>query len=242
MADFLLLHGMNVGAWEWERVIPALQSDPRTGKVIAPNMPGRGPGGPPDLSTIRLRDYTATAIAALREHDLRDVIVVGHSGGGIYLQATVAAEPERVRRLVFLCAAIPERGRNILHRQPLPVGLFYRLLLWVRRADRRGIVPSRRLARFALCHTLRPEDCEPVLDRLVPEPQALLVDRIDWPADRVRVPATYILTNRDRVIRPHDQGRMAVSLPRVEVIRLDAGHADPVVYPEWLVALLLSYA
>jgi pimeloyl-ACP methyl ester carboxylesterase len=111
------------------------------------------------------------------------------------------------------------------------------------RAGRRGIVPSRRLARRGLCQTLEPEDCEQMLARLVPEPQALLMDALDWDPGPLRgVPATYIQTLQDRVIRPKDQLRMARTVAGVEIVPLPAGHADPVLYPERLVALLLQDA
>ena len=242
MADFLLLHGMSVGAWEWEHVVRALKADPRAGKVIAPDMPGRGPGRPDDLNTVRLREYTATAVAALRDNDLHDTIVVGHSGGGCYLQAAVAAEPQRVRRMVFLCSAVPERGHSLLDLQPQPLRAIVRALLWLNRSGRRGIVPSRRLARRAMCHDIPPSECDDLIRRLVPEPQALLLDRITWPAERVTAPATYILTTQDRVIRPKDQQRMAGNVPNAQIVRFRMGHARPVVEPDQLVSLLLEYA
>src|SRR4051794_17739004 len=102
MSDFLLLHGMAEGAWAWERLIPRLQADPRAGTVLAPDFPGRGPHRPDDLQTIPLTDYLRTILDCLRTHDLRDVVLVGHSAGGICLQAAAAAEPERIRRMVFL--------------------------------------------------------------------------------------------------------------------------------------------
>lgn len=239
MTDILLLHGMCVGSWEWERVVPLLEADPRAGKVVAPDFPGRGPDRSDDLSRIRLRDYLATGMRALREHDLREVIIVGHSGGGVTMQALAAAEPERVRRLIFLCAAIPQRGKSLLDLQPQPLRTFSRLWLWLL-ARRRGIVPNRRLARRALCHDLRPEDCQ-ISDQLVAEPRALLTDRIDWPAERVRVPATYIHTTLDRVVRPKDQLRMARSVPGIEIVRMASGHAYPVIYPEQLVEIVLRH-
>jgi pimeloyl-ACP methyl ester carboxylesterase len=243
MVDLLLLHGMNVGGWEWERVQAALAADPRAGRVVAPDMPGRGASRPRDLSGIRLQDYVTAAAGALRDHNLHDTVVVGHSGGGIYLQAVVAAEPERVRRMVFLCAAIPRRGHSMLEWQPLPLRTLARLWFWLARTGRRGIVPSRRLARRGLCETLQPEDCEQMLDRLVPEPRALLTDALDWDPAPVRaVPATYIHTLQDRIIRPKDQLRMAQSIAGVEIVPLAAGHADPVLYPERLVDLLLRDA
>lgn len=240
MTDFLLLHGMCVGSWEWERLIPVLQADPRVGTIVAPDMPGRGANRPGAYEGIGVGDYVETALLALRANDLRDAIVVGHSGGGAYLQAVVATEPERVRRMVFLSAAVPERGRSLLDRQPAPLRQISQLFLWITRAKRRGIRASHRLASRGLCHDLRPADCAPITRRLVPEPVALLTDRIDWDPSRVRLPATYILTEQDRVIRPKDQARMARDIADVQIARLPMGHARPVIEPERLGQLLLS--
>ena len=245
MSDFLLLHGMAVGAWEWEQVVPRLQADPRVGKVRAPDFPGRGPHRPDDMNTIRLTDYLRTILDCLRDHDLRDVVLVAHSAGGICVQAAAAAEPERIRRLVFLCAAIPQRGRSVHDWQPLPLRLGSRVLMWVQRYGRRGIVPSTWLARRTLCageRGLQPADCDAVIARLTPEPQRLILDRLDWDPGRVRAPATYILTTRDRVVRPAVQRKMAQTVPGIEIVQVNAGHMEPLVYPEWLASRLLSYA
>src|SRR5829696_695045 len=242
MADFLLLHGMNVGGWEFERLVPLLRADPRTGTVVAPDMPGRAGNRGGRLADVRIAHYVETALAVLRDNDLRDTVIVGHSGGGAYLQTVVAAEPERVRRMVFLCAAVPQRGHSLLELQPLPLRLISRAFMWLFRTKQRGIRPNARLARRALCHDLRPEDCDSFAKRLVPEPEALLLDRIDWPAERVRAPATYIVTTQDRVIRPEHQRRMAGNVPGAEIITFDMGHARPVAEPERLAALLLGYS
>jgi pimeloyl-ACP methyl ester carboxylesterase len=242
MTDFLLLHGLGVDAREWQRVVPLLQAGADTGKVVAPNMPGRGPHRPRRLGAIRMADYIATAVAALRENDMRDVVVVGHSGGGAYLQAVVAEEPERVRHMVFLCSAIPENGHSLLELQTRTVRVLVRLLLFLLLANRRGIVPARRLAKRTLCNDLEPEGCAMILKTLVPEPPALLRDRIGWDAERVRVAATYIHTTRDRIIRPAEQLRMAKNAPNPKIVTMDTGHAYPLVHPERLVEILLGIA
>src|SRR5918998_162334 len=242
MSDFLLLHGMTMAGWAWERVLPRLQADPRAGRVLAPDFPGRGSQRPADLNTIQLADYLGTILDQLRREDLRDVVLVGHSAGGICLQAAAAAEPERIRRLVFLAAAIPRRGRSVSDWQPWPLRLGNRALMWLQRYGRRGIVPSKRLARRTLCTGLRREDCDAVLARLTPEPQRLILDRIDWDPGRVRAPASYILTTRDRVVAPRLQRAMARTVPGIELVPLRAGHAQPLYDPAWLVSRLLSYA
>lgn len=241
MTDFLLLHGMCVTSAEWERVIPALQSDTRVGRIVAPDMPGRGGNRPEEYASIRISDYVATALAALRDNDLRDTILVGHSGGGAYLQAVAAAEPQRVRHMVFLCAAIPRCGRSLLDFYPRPVRWFDRALFWLLRTKSKGIRPNHRLSKWLLCNDLQAPDCQRVVATLVPEPQALVLDRIHWPVGRLQAPATYIHTTNDRIIPPWAQRRMARNAPVTEDVRLPMGHAAPVVYPERLVSLLLSY-
>jgi hypothetical protein len=47
---------------------------------------------------------------------------------------------------------------------------------------------------------------------------------------------------QNRVIRPKDQLRMAYTVAGVEIVPLAAGHADPVLYPEQFVALLVQHA
>jgi pimeloyl-ACP methyl ester carboxylesterase len=128
-----------------------------------------------------------------------------------------------------------------LRLQPWPLRLLTRAGLWLFRARHRGIVPSRRFARWALCHDLQPEDCRLVLSHLVPEPQALLMECIAWPAERVQAPATYIRTLKDRIIRPKTQLQMARTLPGVELIEIPVGHAYPVLYPQRLVDVFLGY-
>ena len=241
MTDFLLVHGMCVGAWEWERVIPRLQADPRVGKVIAPNLPGRAANRPGEYAAIRLRDYYETVLSALRDNDLRDVVLVGHSAGGTTLQAVAAAEPERVKQLVFLCAAIPKRGQALIDWAPAPVRLGYRAYLKFRGAAKKGIVPSKWLARRAMCHDLQPTDCDPLIERLIPEPHALILGRIDWPAERMRAPAAYIVTTEDRIIPPKQQRKYAGSVPGIQITTLPMGHARPAMEPDELLRLLLGY-
>ena len=47
------------------------------------------------------------------ENDLRDVILVGHSYGGMIITGVAARMPERIRRLVYLDAALPDPGQSL---------------------------------------------------------------------------------------------------------------------------------
>jgi pimeloyl-ACP methyl ester carboxylesterase len=242
MTDYLLVHGMCAAAWEWERVIPRLQADPRVGKVIAPDLPGRGDNQPGEYATIRLRDYFDTVRRALRDNNMSDVVLVGHSGGGTTLQAIAAAEPDRIKQVVFLCAAIPKRGQALADWAPAPLRWLYSAFLKLRNAREKGIMPGKRLARWGMCHDLPEGECDEMIERLVPEPMALIFGRIDWPAERMRAPASYILTTEDRIVNPKQQRKYAESVPGIEITTLPMGHARPVAEPDDLLRLLLQHA
>src|SRR5690606_29622328 len=44
--------------------------------------------------------------------DLRDVVLVGHSYGGMVITGVADRAPERLARLVYLDAAVPANGQN----------------------------------------------------------------------------------------------------------------------------------
>ncbi len=97
MATFALVHGAWHSAWCWEALTPYLTGAGHD--VIAPDLPS-------DDGSADFDAYADVVCTALRGRD--DVVVVGHSLAG----ATAALIPDRhsVRRLVYLCAAVPEGG------------------------------------------------------------------------------------------------------------------------------------
>ncbi len=53
-------------------------------------------------------------VAVLRYEDLRDVILVGHSYGGMVITGTADRAAERVGKLVYLDAANPSNGQSLV--------------------------------------------------------------------------------------------------------------------------------
>lgn len=100
MAVFSLVHGGQVGAWCFEPLIAELRA--LGDDAVAVDLPA----GDPDAGG---REYAAAVVESLRGVD-EPVIVVGHSMGGLSIPLVALARP--VRRLVFMCAAVPEPGRS----------------------------------------------------------------------------------------------------------------------------------
>lgn len=101
MAEFLLIHGAGHGAWAWDEVIPKLTTLGHDARAI--DLPGRG-----GVATT-LEAQARAIVAALQG----PTVLVGHSAGGFAITAAAAMAPERVVRLIYLCAFIPQPGRSI---------------------------------------------------------------------------------------------------------------------------------
>ena len=97
--DIALVHGSYHGAWCWDLLRPELE---RLGhRVITVDLPISDP-------TLGAADYAKTVEAALDPD--REVVLVGHSMGGLIIPLVAAARP--VRRLVFLAAFLPSPGMS----------------------------------------------------------------------------------------------------------------------------------
>src|SRR6476619_5607521 len=100
MTTFGLVHGAWHGAWCWERVQAEL--DERGHTSVAVDLPCDDWGA-------GLTDNADIVVDALGDAD--DVVLVGHSLGGITIPVVAARRP--VRRLVFLCALLPKPGQSM---------------------------------------------------------------------------------------------------------------------------------
>ena len=128
MSTFALIHGAWHGAWCWEPLIPELER--RGHRAVAVDLPYDHPSA----TTMDNANLVAEALAAAAAADAGpgdpasaadgrgsgrdgrgrasdDVIVVGHSLGGVTAVALPLLRP--VRRIVFLCALIPRPGRSL---------------------------------------------------------------------------------------------------------------------------------
>jgi pimeloyl-ACP methyl ester carboxylesterase len=101
VTTFGLIHGAWHGAWCWDRLIPELER--RGHRAVAVDLPCDDPAA----TTMDNAKLVADALAGAGD----DVIVVGHSLGGIIAVVVPVLRP--VRRVVFLGALIPRPGRSL---------------------------------------------------------------------------------------------------------------------------------
>jgi pimeloyl-ACP methyl ester carboxylesterase len=112
MATYVLIHGAWHGGWCWRSVAPVLR---RAGhEVYAPSLTGLGERRHLAGREIDLDSHIQDVTGLLEMEDLDDVVLVGHSYGGMVVTGAADRAAERIRHLVYLDAFVPEDGRCLL--------------------------------------------------------------------------------------------------------------------------------
>ena len=112
MATFVLVHGAWHGGWCWRFVRPLLQ---RAGHdVYSPSLTGLGERKHLARPDIDLDVHIGDIVSILEMEDLHDVVLVGHSYGGMVVTGAADLAPSRIKRIVYLDAFVPENGKCTL--------------------------------------------------------------------------------------------------------------------------------
>ncbi|MFI6780551.1 alpha/beta fold hydrolase [Micromonospora sp. NPDC050276] len=100
MATFVLVPGFWLGAWAWREVTLALRSQghevyPMTLTGVAERDHLAGP-------EVGLDTHTTDIVRLIEVEDLHDVLLVGHSGGGMPVAQAADRVPDRIARVVYV--------------------------------------------------------------------------------------------------------------------------------------------
>ena len=116
MATFVLVHGGGHGGWCWRKVVPMLTGAGHS--VYTPTLTGMGERIHLLNGSVDLEVHIEDVAAVVRYEDLSEVILVGHSYGGIVITGAADRELDRVAHLVYLDAIIPEDGDSVVDIRP----------------------------------------------------------------------------------------------------------------------------
>ncbi|MFH6784173.1 MULTISPECIES: alpha/beta hydrolase [Methylobacterium] len=105
---YVLVHGAYGGGWIWRDVAASLRGQGH--RVFTPTQTGLGERSHLLSRQITVDTHIDDVASVLAFEDLRDVILVGHSYGGMAVTGVADRMTDRIRRLVYLDALIPENG------------------------------------------------------------------------------------------------------------------------------------
>ncbi|MEE8444137.1 MAG: alpha/beta hydrolase [Alphaproteobacteria bacterium] len=111
MATFVLIHGAFQGGWIWNQVATRLRQDGHL--VYAPTLDGCGERAAQLRPGITTETQAEEVSGFLWSEDLRDVVLVGASAGGMVMAKTAELARARVARLVFADALALMHGERV---------------------------------------------------------------------------------------------------------------------------------
>jgi pimeloyl-ACP methyl ester carboxylesterase len=177
------VHGAWAGGWQFKKVATLLEA--RGYKVYRPSMSGLGEHFNTASADIGLATHIDDIVNFILVEDLHDVILLGHSYGGMVITGVADRIPERISRLIYLDAFLPVNGESVMT---------------IRKA---GALPIEQMAKNGMIipSWVKPDKPFP---KDVPHPLKTFTDPIALgnPA-AAKVPATYILTV-DKGKKPED--------------------------------------
>ena len=112
MATFVIVHGAWGGGWEWRTVADVLaEADHR---VFTPTLTGLGERSHLLSRSVGLSTHRDDVVNLIAWERLEDVVLVGHSYGGMVITTAASEVADRIARLIYVDAFIPRDGQSEL--------------------------------------------------------------------------------------------------------------------------------
>lgn len=108
----VIVHGAWGGSWAFKEVANILSKQGYT--VYRPSLTGLGErvhlGGPDVNLTTHINDVVNTVLF----EELDNVMLIGHSYGGMVITGVQDKIPDRIKHLIYLDAFLPENGESVV--------------------------------------------------------------------------------------------------------------------------------
>lgn len=228
---YVLVHGAWHGKWAWNKVSTELEKQGH--KVIAIDLPGHGDDKTP-MSQVTLDSYIAKITETLDQQSEK-VILVGHSMGGIPISGAAEKRPEKIEKLVYLAAFLPQNGESLFSlegRNPkptLPPNL-------IPSADQSYFDVKKDMITSLFYGDCSAADVQFALSKLTPQAVAPLATPVSLSKEKFgTVPRYYIECVNDNAISIGLQRDMHTASPCQKIFTLQTSHSPFFSAPDQLV-------
>jgi pimeloyl-ACP methyl ester carboxylesterase len=240
---YILVHGGWHGAWCWKKVVPLLEA--KGNRVLAIDLPGHGDDKTPP-ATVTLNDYVRK-IVAVANAQTGPVILVGHSMAGVAIaQASEVLGKEKLAKLVFLDAFMPQNGESVFALagkagtqnkaagKPDPNPSVEGSMMLSDDKKTSVIMPDKISPLFY--HDCSADDVAVAKAHVGPQPMACLATPVNVTEARYGViPKVYILCAQAKDL---DKSSLTKNVPIQKLYTLASSHSPFFSMPEKLVAIL----
>lgn len=216
---YVIVHGAWGGGWAFKNVDSLLTES--GGIVYRPTLSGQGERVHLATLDIGLDTHIKDVVNTILYEDLHNVILIGHSYGGMVITGVADSIPDRIIKLIYIDAFVPEDNESL-------------------ESITGGFVEKFKTVNGYVIPPWVPEGKTPPKD--VPHPLKTLTDSISLKnPDRLKIETTYILTV-DKGLDPK-QDEFATQAERANkkgwsMLQLEADHNAQWSTPVELVKML----
>ncbi|XAS69949.1 alpha/beta fold hydrolase [Micrococcaceae bacterium Sec5.1] len=237
MTTFVLVHGSWHDGASWDSVIEHLESLGH--RAYGPTLAGHGIGVNKEVNHD---DCVQSVVQFITDNDLTDVVLLGHSFGGTVIARVAEEIPERLRRLIFWNAFVPQSGNSLLDEVPP----HYRELfssLAAGSEDNTVALPFS-IWRDAFIQDADLKLAESTFELLSPEPFQPFADHLDLTAFyQSAIPKSYLNGTEDTALPPGEWGwhpRMSSRLGLHRLVQMPGSHEVVFTNPELLAVKIVD--
>ena len=195
MATYVLVHG----AWHTGELLEPTAVPIRAAghEVHTPTLAGNRPG---DRKDTGLEEAVQSVVDYFEAHGLSDVTLVGHSYAGMVITGVADRLPERLRRLVYWNAFVPNDGESLQNMLP---PAYVELFAALEQEDGSVTLPFD-IWREAFINDADADLATAAYDKLNPHPSKTMKDRLSLKANPLdmQIPKSYINCTEDTSL-PH---------------------------------------
>jgi len=234
---FVLAHGAWHGGWCWKRVADRLRAKGHA--VYTPSFTGMGDRIHLLNKELTINTFVEDLVQVIISEELTEVVLVGHSFGGIPISGAADRIPDRIARLIYLDALIIESGRSAISYFPPDVEA--RVKAAAKATNGLAVaVPDQLPAVWGLGKPGDP-DYDWVRRRLAPHPFATYTTTLTLQAKvGNNLPRTYVHCTQPSYPILEDSRRLVRSWEGWQWVDLAAPHDSMITHPDAVVGLLLG--
>jgi len=223
---FLICHGAWSAGWAWKKMHPLMQGAGH--RLVTPTYTGLGERVHLANPSIDLEIHIQDVLNVIKYEDLRDIVLLGHSYGGMVATGVADRMPERLRQLIYLDAFVPTEGRCLL--DYLPAGTREHMVA--------NAADGWRVPANPIPPDTSPEDVAWIEPRRMPQPIRTFQQPLRLKRGETTLPRSYIYCRLAPMGDPFRQFAERAKREGWRYYELDASHSPNVTAPVALADLL----
>ena len=233
MVTFVVCHGAWSAGWAWGKVRPLMRA--RGHEMVTPTYTGLGERAHLASPAVDLALHIQDVLAVIEMEALSDIVLVGHSYGGMVATGVADRARSRITKLIYVDAFVPEDGQSLQDLAP------HRPLNPPPQAEGGPPADWLMMPNPSPLDT-RPEDLAWIAPRRKPQPRLTFTQKLVLENGPLTLPRAYVYCNRKDTGDPFAQFRRLKDEPGWEYVEMEASHSPNITAPRELVDILLRLA